>query len=298
MDNNTILKIKNENYTFIKEYKDKIEYRNSLNRLAREIYGFDFESWYRLGFWGDRYRPYSLVHNGNIVANISANPLDFQSEGQIYHILQLGTVMTDTAYRGRGLSRTLMEVLLSEYEKDFDLIYLYANDTVLNFYPRFGFLKEEESNYEAYFQLTEKKYNFHKMNLQDGKEYERMVRLASHACPNYRYAMLDNPGLTMFYLGSFLAENVYYCEELSLAVVVEYEGDTLKLMDVFCEKQFDLKEVINSLLIAPKMKICLGFTPLDTEGFDCVPLRETDTTFFTLGKNVLKQGRFPELSHA
>lgn len=52
--------------------------------------------------------------------------------------------MTAPAYRNRGLSRRLMEAVLSDWRTQCDGIYLYANDTVLDFYPKFGFLKAEE----------------------------------------------------------------------------------------------------------------------------------------------------------
>ncbi len=297
MKNNSIIKIKEEEYVFIKEFKNIAGYRESLNRLAKEVYGFDFEEWYQQGFWGDRYRPYSLLHNGNIVANISVSSMKFQAVGSTRKALQIGTVMTDVAYRGRGLSKTLMNIVLEEYEKEFEFIYLYANDTVLDFYPRFGFVQGEEYGHVGYAYSKARKYHFVKLDLKKAKEKELLLHLVRQTKPCSQYAMLDNPGLIMFYLNSFLAENIYYCEELSLVVVAELEGDTLKLIDVFCEYEFDLKEVINSLMIASRMKIILGFTPLDSAGFECVLLREEGTTFFTRGKSFLGQGRFPELSH-
>lgn len=43
----------------------------------------------------------------------------------------------DENYRGRGLSRQLMEHIMATYE---DIpMYLSANESVLDFYPRFGF---------------------------------------------------------------------------------------------------------------------------------------------------------------
>ncbi len=298
MENNKLLKIMDVEYTFMKEYRDITKYREALNRLTNATYGFHFEEWYQQGFWGDRYRPYSLLHNENIVANVSVNPMEFQVKEKKCKALQIGTVMTDIAYRGRGLSRELMNIVLEEYEKDFDFIYLFANDTVLDFYPRFGFVQEEELIHFGYTSANTRRYDFVKLDLREENKKELLLRLVRQAKPCSEYAMLDNSGLVMFYLNSFLSENIYYCEELSLAAVAEYEGDTIKLLDVFCEKEFNLKEVINSLAAGTGMKIMLGFTPLDTTGFECTPLMENGTTLFTKGSSFMKQGRFPELSHA
>ncbi len=298
MESNSIIKIKDEEYIFIKEFKDITKYREDLNQLVEATYGFNFEEWYLQGFWGDRYRPYSLLHNGTIVANISVNPMEFLVEGKVCKALQIGTVMTDIAYRGKGLSRALMNIVLEEYEQEYDFIYLYANDTVLDFYPRFGFQREEEYGHIGQVYTNTNRYAFEKLDLGEPKKKELLLQLVRRAKPCCEYAMLDNPGLIMFYLNSFLSENIFYCEELSLVAVAEYEGDTLKLIEVFCEHEFDLKEVMQSLATAPGMKVVLGFTPFDTTGFESVPLREEGTTLFTKGKNLLKQGRFPELSHA
>lgn len=298
MENNTIIRIKDEDYTFIKDYRDTAKYREDLNLLTEATYGFNFEEWYRQGFWGDRYRPYSLLYHGNIVANISVNPMEFYAQGKVQKCLQIGTVMTDVAFRGKGLSKALMNIVLEEYEKEYECIYLYANDTVLDFYPRFGFEREEEYVHIGYADADTTRYEFVKLELREEKNKELLLWHIRQAKPCYEYAMLDNPGLIMFYLNSFLSENVYYCEELSLMAVAEYEENTLKLTDVFCNHDFNLKEVINSLATVPGMKVVLGFTPLDTIGFEANPLREEGTTFFTKGKSFLGQGRFPELSHA
>lgn len=146
--------------------------------------------------------------------------------------------------------------------------------------------------------MDARRHEFVGLDLKVGKNKELLLSLVRHAKPCYEYSMLDNPGLIMFYLDSFLSENIYYCEELSLAAVVEREENTLKLVDVFCPHEFDLHEVIASLATEPGMKVILGFTPFELTDFKAIPLWEEGTTFFTKGKSILKQGRFPELSHA
>lgn len=298
MENNTIVRIKDEEYTFIKDFRNIAKYRESLNKLTEATYGFNFEEWYQQGFWGDRYRPYSFLHNGNVVANISVNLMEFFVQGKVRKCVQFGTVMTDMAYRGRGLSKALMNIVLEEYEKEYECIYLYANDTVLDFYPRFGFERAEEFVHVGYGNVDAQRHEFVKLDPKVEKNKELLFSLVRQTKPCYEYSMLDNPGLVMFYLHSFLSENIYYCEELSLAAVAEYEENTLKLVDVFCPHEFNLNEVIASLVTKPGVKVVLGFTSFDKAGFEVAPLLEEGTTFFTKGENFLKQGRFPELSHA
>ena len=295
-------------YQLIWDYRDNPEYRASLNRLTQETYGFDFEEWYKLGYWGDRYQPHSLVHQGEVVANVSVNPIDFITEQGLHHTLQIGTVMTKQSYRKQGLSRILMQHILEEYQKEYDLIYLYANDSVLEFYPKFGFTVAEEYEYYKRVSLSAQErmrngqvgqtLEFVKLDGTKASDQKLIYELVSRAAVSSRYFVVGNPGLTMFYLTSFLAENLYYCEQRELLAVAEYEDNRLVLADLFCSGEFAMEDVICSLCQAPETEVCLGFTPLDTKGFDCRLRKVEGTTFFVRGDNFIHQGRLPELSHA
>ncbi|MHB8131821.1 MAG: GNAT family N-acetyltransferase [Mobilitalea sp.] len=292
------LTINLEEYLFIKDYKDNSEYRQSFNRLAKKVYGFDFEEWYQQGYWSNKYRPHSLVHNGEVVANVSVNTIDFLVEGELRHTVQIGTVMTAEDYRGRGLSKELMNLIVNEYEDTCELMYLYANDSVLEFYPKFGFVQTEEYVYTRQFTERENKLTYRKINMKDAEDKATITRLISSTLPVSKISMIGNPGLDMFYLTAFMSEDIYYIEELDLATVVEFNDDNMFLMEVFCEKEFDMEEVINSLINKPEMKVTLGFTPLIDTGFSCELLKEEGTTFFVKGKNITGRGKFPILSHA
>lgn len=52
--------------------------------------------------------------------------------------------MTDPDFRNQGLNRLIMEQVLKDWEDKIFLIYLYANPSVLEFYPKFGFVKANE----------------------------------------------------------------------------------------------------------------------------------------------------------
>lgn len=74
---------------------------------------------------------------------MSVNRTDVVVDGARRRIYQLGTVMTEESRRRRGLIRTIME----EVEKDLmdaDGVYLFANDSVVEFYPKFGFRPGKE----------------------------------------------------------------------------------------------------------------------------------------------------------
>ena len=113
--------------------------RRSFDALAQRTFGLTFEDWYQNGFWGDDYVPYSVVVDGAVAANVSVNRTDFVLDGEKKRFIQLGTVMTDERYRGRGMIRRLMAEVERDCAGKADGVYLFANDTVLDFYPKFGF---------------------------------------------------------------------------------------------------------------------------------------------------------------
>ena len=128
-------------YVFCDRVHDAPGLKDSFNALTRRVYGFDFSAWDAGGLWTERYCPHALVLDGRVVANVSVNRLRFQAFGREIALCQLGTVMTDPDFRGRGLAGRLMREVLSRLPED---VYLFANDSVLNFYPRFGFRKGTE----------------------------------------------------------------------------------------------------------------------------------------------------------
>ena len=132
-------------YQFSSSIRQDKLLRDSFNQLTQLTFGFDFSAWHKAGLWTDRYQPHCLIADGQVVANISVNRMDFCWEGHPLSMIQLGTVMTRPDFQGRGLSRYLMERILQVYEGTVDLIYLFANHTVLEFYPKFGFSPVEET---------------------------------------------------------------------------------------------------------------------------------------------------------
>ena len=127
-------------------YRDNKELRDSFNELAGKVFGLNFEGWYQNGYWKDAYDPYSVIIDGKVVSNVSVNRCDMNYKDRVVHLIQLGTVMTDPGFRGKGYSRLLMERVLKDNEGA-DGIYLYGSDSVVEFYPRFGFKESREYCY-------------------------------------------------------------------------------------------------------------------------------------------------------
>lgn len=56
--------------------------------------------------------------------------------------------MTDANYRNKGLIREILQEIEYDYAEKFDGYFLFANASVLDFYPKFGFVKWDEYCYK------------------------------------------------------------------------------------------------------------------------------------------------------
>ena len=263
-----------------KNYRNNEALRASFNRLAENTFGLNFENWYRNGFWKDNYIPYSVVIDGEVVSNVSVNACNMNYKGQIVKLIQLGTIMTDDDYRGKGYARALMEEVMKDYDGKVDGIYLFANDSVLEFYPKFGFREAKEYQYSKEVTISGE-CTAQNVPLRDKIDFDRTVEILDTKKQNAQLYMVDNPGLYMFYLSQFMTENLFYIEECNSYAIAEIEEDTLILHTIIGNGAVD--EVIRAFGSQVK-KVVLCFTPKDSSGFEKSELHEEDTTFFVQGK--------------
>lgn len=280
----------------IKHYRDNEALRRSFNALAEATFGLNFENWYRNGFWGDCYEPYSIVLDGKIVANVSLNRTDIVIRGQRKRLYQLGTVMTDPAYRNRGYIRAIM----AEIEKDIadaDGVYLFGNDDVAEFYPKFGFVPGKE--YICRREVVQSGENRMISVPMNGPEnWEKLSKAMAENTFRTGCAMVGNPGLIFFYVSQFMQECVYYCEALNCWAIAELEDGELLLHNVFSDREVSLDAVIAAFGTDVK-HVALGFSPENSEGFRVEEYHEEDCNFFVKGDVFADDRlRIPTLSHA
>lgn len=190
-----------------------------------------------------------------------------------------------------------MEKVIDEYSDKCDFFYLFANDSVLDFYPKFGYIKANEYQHSGIFSRTHS-LSSRKLNIDNPADRKLLSQFVSERIFNAKMVMLGNDGLIMFYLTSFMKNNIYYIEDLNVVAVAEFEDNTLTVQDVFSDHPYDLRKIIDALMNQNQMHVKLGFTPLDSIGFDVNLLEEENTTLFLTGNYPLENMMFPTLSHA
>ncbi len=268
-------------YEIVKDYRDNDILRASFNELAKKTFGLDFEDWYQNGYWMDNYNPHSIVIDGKVVANVSVNKTDFEWNGEVKHYIQLGTVMTDENYRNRGLIRMIMNEIDTCYADKVDGMYLFANDEVIDFYPKFGFTVAKQYEYIKQVQ-NHAEATFKKVDMKEKTQWDMLEAFIKKGYRQSAFEICNNSELVMFYVTKFMQDCVYYCEESKTYVIAEKEADELILNMVIAEKEQDL----NSLVECFDEEICsvtLGFTPKNKDGFMARELKQDDTTMYIKG---------------
>ena len=283
------------------DYQDDKALRASFDSLAGRVFGNSFERWFQEGYWDDRYRVHSLFSGGRVVANISDSPLDFQILGRGVHAVQLGTVMTDAEFRNRGLQHFLMARVLTDWADKCDAVFLYANSSVLDFYPKFGFAPAREYLHSLRLEGKAGGERVRRLDLSRQADRTLLLERYGRGNPLSLCSCEHSPGLLMYECLGALRESVYYLEESRAVAIAEADGATLHLHDVFAPAGCTLPKIAAALAGPETRRVVLGFTPRDGAACSVRPLREKESTLFFLnGKKDLfgaRQLRFPLLFH-
>jgi predicted acetyltransferase len=233
---------------FVKGYKEDTHLRESFNQLADQIFGIQFETWYQHGYWTEKYQPYSFVDNGKVVANVSVNLVNLIIDHQVKQAVQIGTVMTHPDYRNRGLSKILMDRVLADYQH-VDLLYLFANQSVLDFYPKFGFEKVEEIQFSlAPTYIASNQSGIRKLDGSKREDLAFIHKLATerNAVSNI-FGTINSEELFMFYCLMVFPHHLYYLENEQALVIYQVEENVLHLYDVVCGNERKLKEILSRI---------------------------------------------------
>ena len=284
-------------FNIVKNYKNNNKLRESFNELAKETFSIDFEDWYENGYWTEKYNPYSVEIEGTIVANVSVNTMDFIFNEKEVKLIQLGTVMTKEGYKNKGLIRILMEEAEKDY-KDVDGVFLFANYSVLDFYPKFGFKKSYEYQCVKNVDFNDEKKVI-KIPMNNQESWDKFLDIMKESIHYGAFEMKDNYELIMFYISKFMQDSVYYIEDLETYVIAEIEGEELILHNVFTKEEVELDKIIKAFGSEIK-KVNLEFTPKDIEGYKIEEINDSDTTLFIKGVDLTTSNKlkYPSLSHA
>jgi GNAT superfamily N-acetyltransferase len=225
-------------------------------------------SWYEQGWWSDDYMPYSIIENNTIISNVSVSKMEILVDGKIKTGIQIGAVGTIPKYQNQGLSRHLMEYVINKYDSIGDLIFLFANDSVLDFYPKFGFRPVKEVLFRLK-SIPRATYAARKLVLSDKnesnliREYvnQRQTLTRLFGAINYRY-------VTHWHLINIFPDNIVYIEDNGVICICKEENRKLHLWDVIYTKPIDINSVLSKVIRNKDLREIHFYFPPDQLSFD------------------------------
>lgn len=291
--------IKGQEYKYINDaLKDKAT-RISYFQLVKQIFGLDFEKWFQSDYWDNLFIPYVIMYEDKVISSVAVCINDINWLDQRKRYVQISTVMTLPNYRNKGLNKYLMEAVLNEWQDKCDAFYLLANDSVVNFYPKFRFEKFNEFQFSK--SIVKSNGTYRKLDIKNPHDWNLIIEKYKLGNP-FSELTIMNKSLFIFHCLNFFSKYIYYVDEYDAIAIVQFENDRLNCYDIFTDRNFQLDDILNTIANKSTRVAYLGFTPKSKEGFINEELNEPDTHLFVLkGKeNIFKENKvmFPILSRA
>lgn len=269
-------------YTLHIAYQDDEAKRKAFNAMTYDFWEFTFESYYQSGYWDNQCILFSLFEGEAIVAHTTLSLFSTHTPTGTLQLGQLGTVMTATTHTKQGLSRFLMDYIFDTYRNQLDGYFLFANDTVLDFYPKFGFVKTCEYQATKAFQKQSSSYTVHALDLKNPADlalFQHYLKTGKTAC---RFDT-SNYGLTHFYCYANpdfgFSESLYVIPEAETLVIAQQEEADLLILRAYYLGQNHLDRAFNAVASTATTRIVLGYTP-EEDGYDFQRYQEDDLTLF------------------
>ena len=314
------VEINGTEYDYLNHIVENDDIRNDFIGFIYESFGFDFDKWYKEGYWSEKYEPHVLVKDNQVVSTVTVNHMKyFFGEEKTY--IQIGGVLTREEYYKKGLSRWLMNQIVEQYKDKCEQIFLLSDDMAVDFYPKMGFKVAIEyiGTYEwkrKYCVLASKQpLNVRNLNIECTNDRKVLLDCYKQSNQFSIFPSVDCEELVVFYGLEFKKNFFYYFPELELVAIAKIKNNVLTIDDIYGKLDINIEnDGINLINILIKkileqnkceeeeMNIQFGFSPKEElSGINLKPLIQKDDTMFLLAdkENLfeLYKLRFPILSH-
>ncbi|MGE5606989.1 MAG: GNAT family N-acetyltransferase [Bacteroidota bacterium] len=289
-------------FEMVFNYKDNQLLRLSFNQLAKSSFGIDFEDYYQKGFWNNKFICYSYHDEGKVISNVSVSFLDVVLNGGKISAVQIGTVMTHPEYRGQGLAGSLLKYVLEKYQSETELIFLFANKTVLEFYPKFGFKPIKQNLFMKNIGMI-KTINHdqpRRLAINNENDLNLVLRLSSKRKPISRVLGVDNAQYLLFFYWMYVFRNdFYYLERLDAIAVYRIEEEEIHIYDVISQADLSFADIIERIASNDVKRAIFHFTP-DFKDLETERISYEDDQLFVKTESVKipENLMYPAIAHA
>lgn len=158
-----------------------------------------------------------------------------------------------------------MNKVLEDYGQGYDIMYLFANDSVLEFYPKFGFRPVDEQLFSMDCPVdTVRAAAIRKLNLADPLDLNLFTTLGAQRIPvSQRLGVSGVHGLLMFYGLNVFSGQLYYLEDENLIAICQQENGQLEIFDLISTQPVSCRDIALQLADSHTETIVFHFTPDD-----------------------------------
>jgi len=224
--------------------------------------GADFHLWAAHGGWSEDYEVWVVLHEGRVVSGAGVMRMDLVIHGRRQTGWQIGAVATTPAWRGRGLSRVVLQAMLEHIAAHGEApVFLFANSSVLDFYPRFGFRRVMQQQYRAEVDIAPQPGQAIDLDIRDAAQREMLAQMYRRArSVDAKFSVVGYYPAAIFHL-LHLPRRCVHLPRHDAVLIVRQEGDRLYLDDVVAAAPIDLHAVLPAVIAAPLRHIEFGFRP-------------------------------------
>ena len=261
--------------------------------------GETFRRWTQLGGWDERYEAYAMHDGPQLVSIVGAMGMHLVLGGVEYEGVQLGAVGTLAEFRRKGLSRQLLGRVLAGYSAAEKPAILFANDTVRDFYPRFGFRTVAQKRFVLPRRLEPTGGAIRLLDLTLPSDRALLAGYCGGSAPISReFAARDYFQAALWTL-VHSPRQLVLIRDAAAVVVVSQIAQWLIVHDVYARTVFDLIDALGSVIDAPVEGIEFCFDPGEWLGGRTIRAEANDEDpCYLKWSGALSPGnyRFPDLA--
>lgn len=240
------------------------EWQDAFIAFVPQVFaGVSFGTWRDRGGWDARYKAFAFAEGDRIVASASRQQMDVVLNGKRMRAWQLSAVGTLPEWRRRGLQEQIMQRLVRETPAN-ELMFLFGNESVLQFYPRFGFRRVTEWVFQAECALAPSPAAAALRTLDVARPEDRalLLRIAERAAAlSDDFSATNHGRIVLWYASNFMPHVLRYSPEHDAIIAAEQSGELLHLYDVLAPELFELEPVLKHIIHEPITRIEFGFSP-------------------------------------
>ena len=262
--------------------------------------GRTFSTWSARGGWVDGYDVFAAVVDDQVVSTIGRQSMRYVINGKECNGYQIGAVATHADHRNRGLARLLMNKVLSELDAPDQPVILFANSSVLEFYPRFGFRRLAQSGFIGHIDVHPADTLAPSLDLARPTDRAWLADHCARASAIGQGFTARDYYPTMLFNLMRQSQTAFRLDSFGAVMIVQQHGDRLLIEDLLATRPFRLKDALPHVCAQPVQTLEFSFHPEAWwPNAESQSLDDGGSPLFARGAavGVVMPIRFPDLAH-